>query len=330
MALCNELAKAKEYDKALGVINKALRTGNSVSRVTLLDLRIALYLRMDKLTQALVDAKAMIRLDRKDGRGYLRCGQIESLRNNRAEAIKFMEHGLKNVPPVDPNFQSILKELDKAQKELKARLVLSKPKDPVKELPLEVVQLIFSFLDYKQHVQMLRVSRAWRRVIQSTRPMIDTLTFAGARKLVTPKMLHVALRRLQSPKYIRVVNLTDQASDILMKTLERYQSFRELQYLEVQNSWFLPWVLPMAKYNLKTMIIGCSRNVPIEWVCTVLRECANLETAKFHDVSPAQADLRLENTSLRQLDLWIHSCQMNLVSWANLCRQYQDPSLLTT
>merc|ERR1711939_1226507 len=106
---CRKAAKEKKWDLALQLIEAALHsTGTETqSRTTILDTRVAVYLRMDKPDLALKDAKAMIRNDRTDGRGYIRCGQIETERGNTTAAASFYEHGLKHVRTSSQQFETI-------------------------------------------------------------------------------------------------------------------------------------------------------------------------------------------------------------------------------
>lgn len=314
---CQKAAADKQYDVALDIASKALRAterDRSVSaqtRVTLLDLRTALYIRTEDYDLALKDAKAMIRIDRSDGRGYIRCGQIERLKGNRAAAVTFYQHGLKHVAGFDQYSQLIAKEMASVKEELRLMTVLAKAKDPMTTLPLEVVEIILSHLSYRQHIQMLRVCKAWKRLLCSLPPVTDTLAFPGADKAVTPKMLHPALRRLKEPKRISAHHLTATSSEILSRTLQAWQRLPQLQHLEIQDKWLPVWQLPLSKYHLRSIILGPETAIPFDLVPSLLKDCASLEVAQFKNVTGsrlggARLDLRgvrLESQTVRVLHI---------------------------
>jgi F-box/TPR repeat protein Pof3 len=266
---------------------------------------------MSKIDLALKDAKAMIRADRTDGRGYLRCGQIERLQEHKLAAVDYYKHGLKNVPVSDRHYQPIVQALSTVEDQMRIETTMSKATDPMTVLPLEVVETILSFLNYRQHVRMLRVSKPWNQLLSHMRPLTDTLAFPDASRDITPKMLHAAQRRLKVPRVVNISRLSKAAAPILADTLARWQSFSTLEYLGVNDRLMSPWKLPLAKYNLKSIITGSSTVIPIGSVIAILHECSGLEIAQFHQVhndcsnhfTMKYANAVLEGESLQQLEL---------------------------
>ncbi|EHY56290.1 hypothetical protein ABEF92_007367 [Exophiala dermatitidis] len=314
---CQEAARNKKYDAALDLAGTALQTcerDRSVTaqtRVTLLDLRTALHIRLGHDELALKDAKAMIRIDRTDGRGYIRCGQIERRLGNRSAAQKFYEHGLKQVSAFHQYTQLIARELAAVKDELRTMTLLANAKDPMTTLPLEIVNIILGYLPYRQHMQMLRVCKAWNRMLRTLPPLTDTLAFPGAERAITPKMLHAALRRLKEPTTISACHLTEASSQILSRTLQRYQSLPMLQTLEIQDKWISVTGLPFSKYDLKSIIFGSSTAVPFDVIPKILKDCPNVEVAQFRNVTGSKpgenyldrTGLKLESNILRVLQL---------------------------
>lgn len=317
---CRKAAKEKKWDLALQLIEAALHsTGTETqSRTTILDTRVAVYLRMDKPDLALKDAKAMIRNDRTDGRGYIRCGQIEIGRGNATAAASFYKHGLKYVPTSSQQFETISTALSNAREQIRVATMNSKPTDPMRTLPLEIVGTILSFVSYKQHVRMLRVCKAWNRLLRGLRPLIDTLAFPKPSKDVTPRMLHAALRRLKCPTAVYVRGLHESASRILADRMQCWQNFQNLSALEVQDKVLAPWKLPLSKYGLTSIKFGPSTAIPILFVRDILRDCPSLETAQFENVTNPRGemhcDLVLEGGKLQHLVLGTPPLRCNAVS----------------
>ncbi|EXJ86275.1 hypothetical protein A1O1_06645 [Capronia coronata CBS 617.96] len=318
---CQKAASSKQYNVALDIANTAVQAferDRSVSlqtRVTLLDLRTALHIRIEAYDQASKDAKMMIRLDRADGRGYIRCGQIERRKGNRTMAVTFYEHGIKHVAASDQYSQLIAKELAAVKDELRVMTLLSKAKDPMTTLPLEVVEIILSNVPYKQHVQMLRVCKAWNRLLCSMSPLTDTLAFPDAKRPVTPKMLHTALKRLREPRRISSRHVTAASSEILARHLQFWHRLPELQHLEIDDKWIPISDLPLSRYGLRSIIFGAETAISFDLVPAILKDCPNLEIAQFKHVTGSRRgetyldrkSLQLQSENLQVLNIDVHA-----------------------
>ncbi|OAL18435.1 hypothetical protein AYO22_10631 [Fonsecaea multimorphosa] len=285
---CLSAAKRHDYAVALTAVNDALKaheTDKSIPLVQILEHRVAVYLRMDLLDQALKDGKAMIRLDPKDARGYIRSGIAERRKNNKPAATKYFEHGLKRVPPSDPNHALLVREMEETAQQMRTEIVLSRAKDPLSVLPIEVIEIVISFLDYRSNIRLLRVSRSWNKIVTSSHPLIDTLAFPNSTKPITPKWLVAALKRCSTLKTVKLSVLTSPAATYLGSVLQQGGRFPALEYfewLDIESSQSRLW-LPVCQYDLRVIIIDCQKSsVPVERVDTVLRRCRSLETAKFH------------------------------------------------
>ncbi len=299
-------AQERNHDAALEAVNNALKVADKKKLVptlviSLLDHRHAIHVQRDNLDSALKDAKSMIRLDHKDARGYLRCGRVETLRGQPAAAVKYFEHGLRNVSASDPNMASLTRKMKKTQDQILADLVVSRARDPMTTLPLEVVEIVLSYLDYRQHVQLLGISRSWKRILCAMPPLTDTLAFPGAQKLITPKMLLAALRRLTVPRFLSASNLTQPAENILADRLQRSQAFRSLYSLEIQSPFMEVDILPLTHWSfLRTINVSGTK---IGWVGKLLESCPDLEVARFRIVNRPRETLKLSSQSLQELEL---------------------------
>jgi F-box/TPR repeat protein Pof3 len=173
----------KEYRMALAILEKALASEPSRDDLLAsLDLRVSISLKLDDKVSARKDATHMIRMNRADGRGYLRLGQLERLTDDYAAAIKWYEYGLKNVPEGDRLRAYITAQHVKTMAVLKAQTVLSKPVDPFTELPAEIIQMIVAFLNYREATVFLRVSKTWHSVLSTYSVLRNTLDFSDVAK----------------------------------------------------------------------------------------------------------------------------------------------------
>ncbi|KAJ9495467.1 hypothetical protein LTR99_010189 [Exophiala xenobiotica] len=306
---CREAAKEKKWDLALQMIEAALQGAGAEtqSRITILDTRVAVYLRMDKPDLALKDAKAMIRNDRTDGRGYIRCGQIEIGRGNATVAASFYEYGLKRVSTSSQHFETISTALSNVQEQIRIATMNSKPADPMQILPMEIVETVLSYVTYRQHVRMLRVCRAWNKLLRGLRPLTDTLAFPKPSRGITSMMVHAALRRLKCPTAVYIKGLDESASKTLADRMQCWQNIQNLSVLEVQDSAFTSWKLPLSKCGLTSVKFGPSVMTSILDVRDILRDCPGLGTAQFENVVSVGGgrmdDLVLEGGKLQHLVL---------------------------
>lgn len=289
---CQNAVKDKKYDVALGALRTALQVAQKDSKadyVNIFDHRVAVYLQMESLDLALKDAKDMIRRDRKDGRGYLRCGQIERLLGNQAAAINWYKQGLKRVPSTHRSFQSLQKQLGKVESQVREGLLFTKASDPMLALPLETVVLILSFLTYREIIGMIRVSRSWNKLLCSLSPLTDTIDYRASKRAINLSMFRATLRKLRVPKFITTTDMTNEAGALLLERLQLGRSFTELSHMELrlQKNQFPQVGLPFSNYNLKSLILtgmdrACPTGVTMMHIARILEVCPRLEVLSVH------------------------------------------------
>jgi len=316
---CQNAVKDKRYDTALEALKSALQASQREGRadyINVLDHRVAVYLIMESLDLALKDAKNMVRHDRRDGRGYLRCGQIERLQSNQAAAMDWYKQGLKRVPNGHRSFSSLQKQLKKIEDQIQQGLVFTKASDPMLALPLETVQLIFSFLSFKQTIGLLRVSRSWNKLISSLPPLIDTIDYQAAKKPINLCMLRATLRKLRVPKSITATQMYPEARQDLVRRLQNGRSFTELNHLELLLDGFPEEGLPFSKYKLKTLRLGAAKQSPLRIDITedILSQCPDLEVLAVRDINKkaqGMSDMRLISPLLHLRKLSIQTCGLS-------------------
>ena len=303
LAEYTKFAEDKKYDDALEAVSTALEASEGEDnglQVTILDDRVALYLQMKKQDLAYNDAKSMILLSDKDGRGYLHCGLIAKSQGELFLAIEFFQQGLEHVTASDSSHILISQELTAALVEVRTQAVVSKASDPLIVLPFELIELILSYVAYRQVVQMLRISKSWKGILENTRPLVNKLVFRRPRVRMAPNMLQAALRRLKVPKVITLTDLPQESAPMMLQAFE-LRRFKMFEKLDVQGSWFVPEALPLPMPNLKSLILGDSCEVSVGWVWKVLRDCTSLEVAQFARVRSGSSGLNLKSPSLRKL-----------------------------
>ncbi|OAP64090.1 hypothetical protein AYL99_00062 [Fonsecaea erecta] len=286
---CLEASKRRDYATALTFVELALKareTDRSISLINILDHRVAVYLRMDRLDQALKDAKAMIRLDPEDARGYIRSGITERRKNNKLGAIRFFKHGLKKVPSSDANHALLAKEMEETAEQMRIEIVHSQARDPFNVLPFEIIEMILSLLSYRSNIHLLRVSRSWNNIVSSSRPLVDTLAFPAPTRSITTRMLNVALKRCRRLKTAMMPPLLPDVAGYFCQVLAQRGRFPALQYFHwkgVPN--YADW-LPVCQYDLRVIFIDSEITpISVESIVTVLRKCRSLQMATFRYVS---------------------------------------------
>lgn len=316
---CQNAVKDKRYVAALDALKSALQDAQKNGRgdhINILDHRVAVYLNMESLDLAHKDAKNMVRHDRKDGRGYLRCGQIERLLGNQAAAINWYKQGLKRVPTTHRSFSSLRKQVDKVESQVQQGLVFMKASDPLLAMPLETVELILSFLNFKQTVGLLRVSRSWNKLVSSLPPLIDTIDYRAPKRPINNSMLRATLRKLRVPKSITATQMCPEARQELIGKLQNGRSFTELSHLELLLDDYPAGGLPFSKYKLKSLVLGIAgvsktSGLNINIVDDILIHCPKLEVLAVHDLRGVRLEMsppRLLSPALHLRKLSIRTC----------------------
>jgi hypothetical protein len=196
------------------------------------DLQIGALVKIKSIEPALTIAKDMIRVNRKDARGYIRAAQVERLAERPAAAARWYQHGLKHISPSDPLYVSLQSGIKKCENQITQAAVRAKPCDPFMTLPVEVARIVLSHLDYRQTTAILRVSKAWRSFLTKEEPLLTTVDFSQARKDVNISALGACLRRLkQYPKEATLTNLTDNAAKDMSGRMPRWLDENTLQKL---------------------------------------------------------------------------------------------------
>lgn len=94
--------KFKQYDPAIEAFTKGIDLAPSLS---LYDNRAATYDKLKDYNAAVKDGREMIKLDKKDVKGYLRTASVLEKMEKSDVALGIYKYGMKNVPIDDQNFK---------------------------------------------------------------------------------------------------------------------------------------------------------------------------------------------------------------------------------
>jgi F-box/TPR repeat protein Pof3 len=94
--------KLKQYEKALETFAKGIETCPTAD---LYDHRAATYDKLGNLSAAVKDGREMIRLNKKDVKGYLRTASVLEKMGKPETALGIYKYGMKNVPASDKSFK---------------------------------------------------------------------------------------------------------------------------------------------------------------------------------------------------------------------------------
>jgi F-box/TPR repeat protein Pof3 len=94
--------KLKQFDKALETFNDAIDASPTLG---LHDHRAACYDKLGDYDAAVRDGRAMIKLEKKDARGYLRTTSVLEKSGKPEIALGIYKYGMKHVPVDDKNFK---------------------------------------------------------------------------------------------------------------------------------------------------------------------------------------------------------------------------------
>ena len=295
----------KDYKGALAILQNMLASAPSQDDLlAALDLRVSAHLKLNDKASARKDAAQMVRINRADGRGYIRLGQLERLGGDHAASIKWYEHGLKQVPESNRLHAYITAQHIKTLAMLKSQTVVSNRMDPFKKLPVEIIEMIVRLFNYREAVICLGVSKTWQNMLHTYSSLRDSLDFSqvGKGKLVTFTGIKAALRRSQKaerPTLVVAKNLTQPAARHLKETMERWIHYIKMQHFEVdypsngsdQSPNISFQSLQWQRFQLRTLVFGPDHTISMDTVYRILQSCDALRNAAFLSVGRGSGNL---------------------------------------
>lgn len=294
----------KDYTGAIEAFTNVVDQSTGNILLTALDHRAATYEKLGQLQPALRDSKKMIDEKPERAKGYLRCAKVLQLKGEKDLALKIYERGLTKVKfgtDSERNLlQSMFNKLHRAQDS-------GKTLDPLQYLPLELAELVVRNLEMRDRVICLRVSKPWKRLLESSHKLWTTLDTSSTRKPISQNALKVYLRRSNYTLDNATINSRAQFDDkkwtYLMKTC------KSLTHLKVNGAGLignsLTTALPLAS-SLTSIIVSANCEISLSAIITVLQCCQKtLVDAKFLSVVgfSGQGHWPMMLASLQSLDL---------------------------
>ncbi|KAL9036470.1 MAG: hypothetical protein Q9214_006118 [Letrouitia sp. 1 TL-2023] len=272
--------QAQQYAAALEFFQTSLLQEKTPS-IPALDGRAATYERLGNLEAALDDGRQLIRQFKTSCAGYLRVGNILQRQKNYDLAFKIYRYGLRNVPPEAPDYQL----LQKMHHKLFLRCPPCKSGDPVKLFPPEIIEMVFSYLDFKNKVGIMRVARSWHDFVASVPKYWTGLDFSRAKVQIKGKAIEKYVRYSKGKISRATISQTAVPSPAIQGriTLHIATKCPGLEYLEVGSGLMghqFSNAVSVAS-NLKNLIMSNRGGVTLDAVSQILGHCKRLETAEF-------------------------------------------------
>ncbi|KAJ5121101.1 Tetratricopeptide-like helical [Penicillium bovifimosum] len=263
---------------AIESFTKALAADNE--DIGVLDNRAAAYCKLKLYSPARSDARAMVKLAPKDDRGYLRLAKVLCLDGNFDKAQVIYEYALQKLPANHAGRDVVMQSL----KKLQDKLAGGNRRDPFTALPLEVADLILSYLSFKQIAAIMRVCQGWRRFLIGLSNLWMHVDLTGARSRVPWTSVRDYIHRSR----VQVTNATiaNVCNSATPKVLQMLSRCPKLEHLEFQVFCgprdFYPKIQEFR--HLKTLVCGPDIKISHACVGSILSTLTKLEKATFFHV----------------------------------------------
>ncbi|KAB8227434.1 Leucine Rich Repeat domain protein [Aspergillus alliaceus] len=271
-----QLYQADRFQAALDAFTEALNMKDA-DHLGILDNRAATYTKLGQYDRALKDARQMIKKDKQDERGYLRCAKSLFLDGKYDKAVEVYAYALKTLPSSHPRRELVERLHNKLRDKMAAKC-----RDPFSILPLEIAAMVLNHFDFKQIVAILRVSKQWNNFLSSMRYLWMRVDLSGARCKIHWFSVRAYIRRSKSMLTHAIVkNLSAGSSERVLGFLSRCP---KLEYLEVWTPFACQAFYDMFKGSkrMKTLVISGQMPVPQEYLAKFLASLPLLEYIKIH------------------------------------------------
>ncbi|KAF9886425.1 hypothetical protein FE257_011457 [Aspergillus nanangensis] len=254
-----KLYQQGRFDAAIEAFTETLKF-KDVDLLGVLDNRAATYSKLAQYDRALRDARQMIKRDKQDERGYLRCAKTLLLDGKPEKALELVEQ-LHN------------KLQDK---------MVAKCHDPFTVLPYEIARMVLEHLDFKQIVAILRVSKQWDRFLSSMRDLWMRIDLSDARGKIHWSSVRALIRRSKAMLTHAVVKNVSTSST--QRVLEFFSRCPRLESLDIWAQFGCQSFYELFKGSkrLKSLMISGEMTVPQEYISKFLASLPALERVEIH------------------------------------------------
>ncbi|KAF7133959.1 hypothetical protein CNMCM5793_005485 [Aspergillus hiratsukae] len=276
-----KLYQQGNFQAALEIFTETLKTGHG-DVVGVYDNRAATYTKLAKYDLALRDARAMIKTDKLDARGYLRCAKVLLSDGKPDKALDVYAYALKTLPTCNPRRQLVEQLHDKLWSKVHAKC-----HDPFSVLPLEVAMMILNRFSFKQIVAILRVSKKWDRFLSSIRSLWMRIDLSDARGKIHWLSIRAYIRRSKAMLTHAIVkNISTPSTH---RVLEFFSRCPNLEHLEIwaESKPDVLYDLYKGSKRLRTLVVSGHTALPQETIGKFLQTLPLLERLEVHDAKPS-------------------------------------------
>ncbi|KAL2824781.1 hypothetical protein BDW59DRAFT_147079 [Aspergillus cavernicola] len=264
------------WEAAVNAFTEALKCPD-IDALSVLDNRAATYTKLLRYDQALKDARQMIKRNKQDERGYLRCAKALLLDGKPEKALEVYAYALKTLPK-DNSRRPVVEQMHKKlQNKLGSRNL-----DPFSVFPLEIARMVLDHFEFRQIVAILRVSKGWDRFLSSMRDLWMRLDFSGARSKIHWSSSLAYIRRSKAMLTQAVVTNLTKAS--IRKVLEYVSRCPRLEHLEILSPFGSEGIYELFKgcKQLKVLLVSAETPVPQSTITKLLASLPKLERIEIH------------------------------------------------
>ncbi|KAL4901777.1 hypothetical protein BDW74DRAFT_159496 [Aspergillus multicolor] len=270
------------WDGAISAFTEALKCPD-VDALSVLDNRAATYTKLVRYDQALKDARHMIKRDKQDERGYMRCAKALLLDGKPEKALEVYAYALKTLPKDNPRRQV----LEQMHTKLHEKLV-SKCYDPFSVFPLEIARMVLDHFDFRQIVAILRVSKGWDRFLSSLRDLFMRIDFTGARSKIHWSSVLAYIRRSKAMlTHAIVINITKASIHRSLEYISRCPNLQHLEILSPSSPEAIQNLFKGSK-NLRMLLVSSQTTIPQATLTKLLSTLPRLERIEIHSASKSR------------------------------------------
>ncbi|KAF2401781.1 hypothetical protein EJ06DRAFT_581029 [Trichodelitschia bisporula] len=287
--------KCGHYRKAVDALTRGLSEGPNMA---LLTMRCKAYKEWGNFKAALLDAKAMIQLQRSEPHGYIYAVQLLVEMQRVDPAVATCALGLRDVPVTHHGY----KRLEKLRDYMNAmRPVESKLGDPSVHLPMELFLEVVSYLEFHEIASCVRISARWRDVLSSAPNLWRDLDFrAASKKPVKASFVSSAVQNAEGTVTIaRLRKVYDERILRLIATV-----CKDLRTMELHEGRFSgESVIECAQlaYSLTTLRLSRNVTITVRDVTKVFKFRPAIAVAEFGDVQTEATVARATWTAMPNL-----------------------------